>query len=227
MTWIKICGTTNLEDARAAVDAGADALGFIFAPSPRRIDPEAARNIGAELPPRFEKVGVFVNETAEHIREVAAYAGLTAVQLHGDESVAFARGLREGATLSADRARLRVFKAVAVAPGADGVLRSFAGSGAVDALLLDSAPRGADAARGGTGRSFDWGRAAVFVSGLASHPPLILAGGLSPDNVRIALQKLHPWGVDVCSGVECQPGRKDHDRLRAFVAAVRSAGEGA
>jgi phosphoribosylanthranilate isomerase len=217
MAWIKFCGTTNLEDARAAAAVGADAVGFLFAPSPRRIDPEAARAIIAQLPPGLEKVGVFVNQTVEHLREVAVYAGLTAMQLHGDESPEFARNLRQSAP------GLRIFKAVAVAPGVEGVLRRFAGSAAVDAVLLDSAPRPGDPSRGGTGRSFDWSRAVVFVPGLTQR--VILAGGLSPENVGVALRKLRPWGVDVCTGVESEPGRKDHDKLRAFVAAVRTAGE--
>jgi len=216
MTWIKFCGTTNLDDAVAAAAVGADAVGFVFASSHRRVDPDTARAIIAQLPPGLEKVGVFVNETMAHLREVAAYAGLTAVQLHGDESPEFARSVRQSAP------GLRIFKAVAVAPGVEGVLRCFAESPAVDAVMLDSAPRPSDPSRGGTGRSFDWSRAVVFVPGLTQR--VILAGGLSPENVSVALFKLRPWGVDVCTGVESEPGRKDHDKLHAFVAAVRAAG---
>ncbi len=221
MTWIKICGTTNLEDARAAVAAGADAVGFVFAPSPRRIAPTDAQRIIAELPPHVERVGVFVNESAERIREIVEEAGLTAVQLHGDETPAFAAGLFRvpGRTTRACR---RVFKALGVGPGLEGGLRSFLEGGSVDALLLDSA-RHADGPRGGSGLAFDWNRAQDFMPGLVTRIRVILAGGLEPANVTAAVRTLHPWGVDVCSGVERAPGAKDHDKLRAFIAAVRMA----
>jgi phosphoribosylanthranilate isomerase len=230
MTWVKICGTTNLADAAASVDAGADALGFIFAESPRRITPEQAREIISQLPPHVEKVGVFVNETPARIYEIITEAGLTAVQLQGDETADIANELKR---LKAKRhGQLRVFKALGVAPGVEGMLREFTSSSAVDGVLLDSfAARAAghaegtqDVARGGTGKTFDWKRAASFVPGLARRTRVIIAGGLSPGNVTEAIQTLNPWGVDVCSGVESSPGHKDPDKIREFVTAARAAG---
>lgn len=221
MTWIKICGNTNLEDALAAVEAGADAVGFIFAPSSRRIDPKTAEAMVAQLPETLEKVGVFVNESAEHIREIVEQVHLTAVQLHGDESPDFARNLfrRPG---RARRSRLRVFKALPVHTGIERALREFAHTRGIAAVLLDSAAHDSESPRGGTGWAFDWGRAATFVPGVAERVRVILAGGLTPANVTQAIQVLSPWGVDVCSGVERSPGKKDPARMRAFVAAVRA-----
>jgi phosphoribosylanthranilate isomerase len=226
MTWIKICGTTNRDDALAAVDAGADAVGFVFAHSPRRIDPDAAQAIAAVLPRVVEKVGVFCNESAERIEAIARQVGLTIIQLHGDETPAFARTLVRGGD---HRARLRVFKAVAVSPGVESALRDFAVAGTVDGLLLDSAVlraacmgQGTELVRGGTGVAFDWRRAVDFVPELAERTLVILAGGLSPANVAEAVRILKPWGVDVCTGVESSPGAKDHRKIREFVAAVRS-----
>ena len=229
MTWIKICGTTNRDDAFAAVKAGADAVGFVFAPGPRRIAPEAAQEIVAVLPRPVDKVGVFANESAERIETVARQVGLTVIQLHGDESPDFARQLfRRSDGFAGGRARLRVFKAVSVTPGVEGVLREFASSDAVDGILLDSAVlrvacmgQGTELVRGGTGVSFDWKRATDFVPGIAQRTRIILAGGLSPANVADAVRILKPWGVDVCTGVEASPGAKDHAKIRAFVAAVR------
>jgi phosphoribosylanthranilate isomerase len=225
MTWVKICGTTNREDALAAVDAGADAIGFVFAPSPRHIEPEAAKEIAAVVPHAVEKVGVFCNESAERIEAIARQVGLTIIQLHGDETPDFARGLFAD---SGDRARPRVFKAIAVSPGMESGLRDFAAAGTVDGVLLDSAVlraacmgQGTELVRGGTGVAFDWRRAADFVPGLAQRARVILAGGLSPANVADAVRILKPWGVDVCTGVESSPGAKDHAKVRAFVAAVR------
>ncbi|MBZ5509690.1 MAG: phosphoribosylanthranilate isomerase [Acidobacteriia bacterium] len=231
MTWIKICGTTTRADALAAVEAGADAVGFVFAASPRRIAPEAAQEIAAALPRPVDKVGVFANESAERIERVARQVGLTVIQLHGDESADFARRLFRSSDGRADgRARLRVFKAVSVMPGVEGVLRDFASSDAVDGILLDSAVlrvacmgQGTELVRGGTGVTFDWKRATDFVPGIAQRTRIILAGGLSPANVAEAVRILQPWGVDVCTGVEASPGAKDHAKVRAFVSAVRDA----
>jgi phosphoribosylanthranilate isomerase len=231
MTWVKICGTTNRDDALAAVIAGADAVGFVFASSPRRIEPEAAEQIVAVLPRTVDKVGVFANDSADRIESVARKVGLTAIQLHGDETPEFVRGLFHSAEGHAEgRVRLRVFKAVSVMPGVEGALRDFASVEGVDGLLLDSAVlragcmgQGTELVRGGTGVSFDWKRAADFVPGIAQRTRVILAGGLSPANVAEAVRILKPWGVDVCSGVEASPGAKDHAKIRAFVAAVRDA----
>ncbi len=221
MTWIKICGTTNPEDAAAAVEAGADALGFIFAPSPRRVDPITARTIVQGLPPEVDKVGVFVNEPLPQVRELVEAVGLTAAQLHGDEDPDYAHQLR--AEVTQHRTRFRVFKTLAITPGFEGLLRRFLADPAPDGLLLDSPPGDNDAARGGTGRSFDWNRAAEFLPGVPERVRIVLAGGLQPSNVAQALQQVRPWGVDVCTGVEREPGRKDPLKIMAFVHAVRAA----
>jgi phosphoribosylanthranilate isomerase len=221
MTWIKICGTTNLEDARLAVEAGADALGFVFAESPRRVTPEQAREIIADLPEGVEKVGVFVDETVERIRAIIDLAGLTAVQLHGEGFVQ--PGLRR--QLGADRPvkLLYVWRLEEFPPDGGFGLEIPADDDKPYALLLDSR---SSRAKGGTGASFDWKMWAQFLS---SHhlrqtlPRLIVAGGLRPHNVRDAIRLVCPWGVDVVTGVEHEPGRKDPQKVRAFVAAVRAA----
>jgi phosphoribosylanthranilate isomerase len=216
--WIKICGTTSLEDARSAADAGADALGFIFAPSPRRISPRDAARIIGELPETIEKVGVFVNQSLELILDTVERAGLTGVQLHGDEDAAFARALKK-----AGREKpLRVIKTVSLSNGSldksiafeDGVKEAF------DTLLLDS---GSSTKRGGTGKRFDWQSAAPMVRLVARKFKIVVAGGLSPTSVIEAVRLLDPWGVDVASGVEKEPGRKDPAKVREFIVAVREA----
>ena len=229
MTWVKLCGTTNLEDAQLAVAAGADALGFIFAESPRRITPAGARAIIEQLPPSVEKVGVFVNETPARMHDIIGLAGLTAVQLQGEETPEAAAQLRQ--LCASRRGQLRIFKALGMAQGIEGVMRDFTVTSAIDGVLLDSfAARAAGqaegehhVARGGTGKTFDWKRAASFVPGLAKRTRVIIAGGLSPANVGEAIRTLSPWGVDVCSGVEQSPGRKDAAKVRDFVTAARSA----
>jgi len=232
MTWLKICGTTNREDALAAVTAGADAVGFVFAPSARQIAPEAAADIAAALPRSMDKVGVFRNQSAERVEQIARQVGLTVVQLHGEESPEFARSLfRDQSGRRSGRARMRIFKAVSVVPGMESALRSFVPSDAVDGVLLDSlvvrlafSGQGSETVHGGTGVTFDWKRAAEFVPGIAQRTRVILAGGLTPANVAEAIRTLRPWGVDVCSGVEAAPGRKDHAKINAFATAVRTAG---
>jgi phosphoribosylanthranilate isomerase len=208
--WVKICGTTNLEDALAAVDAGADALGFVFAESPRRMEPAAAHRIARSVPERIEKVGVFVNDSAERILEIVEEAGLTVVQLHGDESVEFARGIASGG--------LKVFKAIPVRGGFAARMIAFTEKGEVDAVLLDTVA----AVRGGTGLSFDWSTVAKYMPAHGGEIRVIVAGGLTPLNVPDAIRILRPWGVDVASGVEREPGRKDHEKVRAFVKAAKS-----
>ncbi len=216
--WVKVCGNTNLDDARMAIDAGADAIGFVFAPSPRRVEPAAVRDIVAQLPPHIEKLGVFVNETAERIGAIVREAGLSGVQLHGDEGPEFARLLR--GMPESHQGRFRIVKSLPVYPGFEIEVRAFAESGAVDAVLLDAAT---DRARGGTGETFDWSRAAGFVTGAAKQMRIIVAGGLNDANVADAIAVLAPWGVDVCSGVETSPGRKDRGKVWAFVNAARAA----
>lgn len=229
MTWIKICGNTNRLDALAAVQAGADAVGFVFSPSPRRITPESAAEIIAELPRTVDRVGVFSNESAERIEGISRQVGLTVVQLHGDETTEFARNLfRTPDGRSDGHARLRVFKAICVMAGVEDVLREFVSARGVDGILLDSAVlrlgfggQPSELVRGGTGVTFDWRRAADFVPGISRKTRVILAGGLTSANVTEAVRILNPWGVDVCTGVEACHGTKDHAKIRAFVAAVR------
>lgn len=210
-TWIKICATTSLEDALASIEAGADALGFVFAPSKRRVSAEQAAKIAAQIPAHVKRVGVFNDDMAAHIAEIVAQVGLTAVQLHGEESPDF---IKELAARWPQGRRIRVIKTVLVN-------NNFATRFAqvchdypeIDSILLDSG--------GGSGRTFDWETARPLVAN--SGKRLIVAGGLNPENVGEAIRKFAPWGVDVVSGVECGPGRKDPMKLKAFVAAVRKA----
>jgi phosphoribosylanthranilate isomerase len=203
MVFVKICGITNLEDARAAVDAGADAVGFNFyRRSPRFIAPVDARDIIEQLPETVLSVGVFVNEgEPEQVARIADLAGLKAVQLHGDESPQYCRALR-------DRF---VIKALRVGMGFEPQsVKEYE----TNAILLDAFARDA---RGGTGRVIDWSIARQ-VRELV--PQLFLAGGLSVENVAEAITIVEPYAVDACSSLEQEPGRKDADRVRAFVAAA-------
>ena len=206
MTAVKICGLTSLEDATVAVEAGADLLGFVFyPPSSRYVTPAVVRPIVAELRrrrPPVRCVGVFVDESLEQMAAVAAVAGLDTVQLHGD--------VPSGLIAALQRRGLQVIHGLCVRDRKS--LAALAGSPA-DIYLLDAYVPGR---MGGTGQPFDWSLAA----GLHLDRPLVLAGGLTPENVARAIETVHPWGVDVSSGVEATPGVKDHDALRRFVAAV-------
>ena len=194
---VKICGITNRGDALAAVDGGASALGDNFYPaSPRYIAPEPAQAILAALPAGVVKVGVFVNEPAATVASLAGQLGLDVVQLHGDSAEV--------------PAGLRVWRAVAVAPGFD--VASLDPLPA-EAFLLD-APSGS--VYGGTGRSFDWSLAR------GARRQVIIAGGLDETNVRRAIEEARPWGVDACSRLESSPGRKHHRRMAQFLKAARS-----
>ncbi|HYP25088.1 MAG TPA: phosphoribosylanthranilate isomerase [Blastocatellia bacterium] len=210
---VKICGVRSLSEAEAAVDAGADALGFNFWPeSPRFIEPPLAHSIIASLPPFVSKVGVFVNEELGRIVETAASAGVDAVQLHGDEGPDFCARLR-----ASDRfGGVTLIKAVRVEKEAD--LEGI-GEYPVSAILLDSRVKGRF---GGTGEHFDW-RLAIKAKGFA---PIILAGGLRVENVREAIRSVGPFALDVCSGVESTPGVKDAGKVRAFMAEVDRANRG-
>lgn len=210
MTRVKICGLTTVEDAQAAAAAGADMIGFVFAPSPRRVTPEEAARIAGALPLFVLRVGVFVDADYDTVCRTAAQARLDVLQLHGSEDNTLLEQLR--------RAGHRVIKAVRVRDEAslDGLADL-----AADALLLDTAS-GAQA--GGTGRPFDWRLACLAKERLAQHGrrlPLIVAGGLRPDNVADCLRRVNPDGVDVSSGVERLPGRKCPERMREFVTIVR------
>lgn len=203
-TWIKICGTTSLGDALASVEAGADALGFIFAPSKRQITISGARQILRELPPHVERIGVFLDAQPEEIRKVLDQVPLTGIQMHGAESPE--QIYRQ---LSPEQ-RDSLFKIKTVIAQDGFVIPSVK---SVDAWLLDSGA--------GSGKTFDWRSARAQVTNCSCR--IIVAGGLTPENVSHALRALRPWGVDVVTGVESEPGRKDARKLKAFVSAVRRA----
>jgi phosphoribosylanthranilate isomerase len=215
MTWVKLCGTTDLHDAELSVAAGTDALGFIFAPSPRRIAIAEAAEIIARLPDGIEKIGVFVNQTPAHVAEVAQQAGLSGVQLHGDEPV---EQMSEFRRALGERRIIKTLQARDILKAPERLAEYLAARGSIDAILLDS---GSALQRGGTGTPFAWQEVAPFAAAVRAAMPLIVAGGLNPQNVAKAIQLFAPWGVDVVSGVESEPGKKDEARLRDFVAAVR------
>lgn len=204
-TRIKVCGITGPEDAQFAAAAGVDALGFIFAEkSQRRIDPDQARRIIRELPPFVDPVGVFVNSEAARVRELVEYCGLTVVQLHGQESAEYCRSMP-----------VRVVKAFSIRPETSD--REFAPyAGVTSGLLFDTWH---ERLAGGTGETFDWSMLAKFTI----PGPLILAGGLEPDNVGAAVRLVRPFAVDFNSGVEVSPGVKDHGLISAVVREVRLA----
>jgi phosphoribosylanthranilate isomerase len=207
MTLVKVCGITNLEDALAALAAGADMLGFNFyARSPRYVETAVAWRVIEHLPEGVECVGVFVNESSpEAVLEIARESGVSAVQLHGDETPEFCRALEGFETIKA----LRV--------GRDYVVEK-AAAFSTDAVLLDAY---APDAFGGTGHTFDWALARATREAV---PRLFLAGGLKPSNVAAAIDAVGPHAVDVCSGVETSPGRKSFQLMRDFIAAAREAG---
>jgi phosphoribosylanthranilate isomerase len=213
--WIKICATTNLDDAFASIDAGASALGFILTESPRRVTPDAAREIIAALPPSFEKIGVVVNESPEALAKLASELGLTGLQLQGDEPPELLPEYRRALGLRMVIKTLQARELLADPAKLDSYLQMHA---SIDAILLDS---GSPAARGGTGQIFDWNAALPLVQHIKKVVPVIIAGGLHPDNVADAVRLFDPCGVDVVSGVERETGKKDAARVRAFIAAAR------
>lgn len=204
---VKVCGITNLEDAQAAVEAGADALGFVcYRKSPRFVDAEVIRAIVSELPPFVLPVGVFVNEEQKVVRDLLDRCGLVLAQLHGDETAAYCESLGRP-----------VLKAIRLQSRSDFLaLAEFKGRALVRGILVDAF---SDAAYGGTGHRVDWSLAAE-ASRLGR---VILAGGLTPENVGEAIKTVRPYGVDVSSGVEANPGRKDHGKVRAFIQAAKLA----
>lgn len=213
--WIKICATTSLEDAQLAAEADADAIGFVFAPSPRRVTAEQVAAITPHLPATIEKIGVFVDAPLEEIEEAVRACGLTGVQLHSEAAPHAPRDLRGRFGPSLKILRVVHFGAQAAERAA-----ALDEDADVDAILVDSRT---PTAAGGTGITFDWpsARDTLFQSGKARKR--IVAGGLTPRNVAQAIATLRPWGVDVASGVESAPGRKDPDKVRAFVANARAA----
>ena len=201
MTRVKVCGITNLEDAWTAIEAGTDALGFVFVPNtPRYIEPDDANAIMRQIPPLVTTIGLFVNAGGTQIRDVAKKCRLDAIQLHGNESPELCHSLN-----------LRIIKAFRIKESEPlNILSKFQ----VDAYLLDTYVKGK---LGGTGKTFDWN--------LAYHAKkygqIILAGGLNPSNVSTAINQVKPYAVDVSSGVEAEPGRKDPQKVRDFIRTVR------
>jgi len=208
MVKVKICGITNWGDARQAIESGADLLGFNFvATSPRYVTPAKARRMVKKLPRKIAAVGVFENAPEETMLAIARSVGLDQLQLHGDETPAMVARLA-----GSNRRRLRVIKALRVKKSfRAGQLDAYKRA---DAILLDAYSR---KARGGTGKTFDW-QAARRAKG---HGRIILAGGLTPENVAEAIRAARPYAVDVCSGVESRPGKKDARRMRNLVNAVK------
>jgi phosphoribosylanthranilate isomerase len=203
---IKVCGITRVEDAAEAIRLGAAAVGFVFWPdSPRLVSVPAAREIAAGVPPFVARIGVFVNAPVDEVTRVVETVGLDAVQLHGDEGVH-----------QYERVKSRLIKAVTLVSDAD-VARA-ATLPAHVTTLVDATDR---VRRGGTGQVADWSQAAA----LAARRPVILAGGLTAENVGAAVRRVRPWALDVSSGVESAPGIKSRARLEAFFAAVAASAE--
>jgi phosphoribosylanthranilate isomerase len=204
MTFVKVCGMTNVADARAAAEAGADAVGLIFAESPRQIGFEEARKVSIALPEDVLKVGVFVNEEPPEILRVAREVGLDVAQLHGDETPGTVAEIRS--------AGLAVMKAVRVR-NAEDLAAEVEGFDA-DLYLLDAY---SDRVRGGTGRTFDWGMA----KSLIGRGNIVVSGGLGPENVRAAIDFFEPYGVDASSSLEDTPGKKNEESVRRFIVAAK------
>ena len=204
MTKVKICGITNLGDAMAACRYGADALGFVFAKSPRKISSRKAAAIIKKLPSHIAKVGVFVDEDAKNILRIAKDCRLDCAQLHGGESINYCKGLKK---------YIKIIKAVRLS--GDKGLRGLKKYD-VDAFLLDSYVKGK---HGGTGTAFDW---ALAVKAKDAGKPVIIAGGLNHKNVGSAISKVRPYAVDASSGLERSPGRKDRSLVKKFIEAAKA-----
>lgn len=202
---IKICGITNPQDAKAAVEAGADALGFVFhRKSPRVVEPNVVTAIIADLPPFVLPIGVFVNEEVSVVRDLMDTCGLALAQLHGDETAAYCEALARP-----------VLKSIRLRTRGDLLgLAEYQGRARVRGFLVDAF---SEHGYGGTGQVADWPLAAEA----AKACRILLAGGLTPENVEAAVRQVRPYGVDVSSGVEASPGRKDHEKVRVFIEAAR------
>jgi phosphoribosylanthranilate isomerase len=218
--WIKVCGNTSLEDALLAVEAGADALGFVFAPSPRRVTVGQVAEIVPHLPPAVEKIGVFVDAALEEIYTTVRACGLTGVQLHSAAGPELPQKLRE--RFGPQLLILRVVHFdVRATESIEEQIAVHVRNPHIHAVLVDS--RTATAV-GGTGVTFDWELASkTLFQDTEAGRRLIAAGGLNPANVAEAIATLHPWGVDVASGVEAEPGKKDPAKVREFVSRARAA----
>lgn len=222
MTWVKICGNTSLPDAQLAIEYGADALGFVFAESKRRVTPAHVATITPHLPQNVERVGVFYSRDAAEIASVIEQAGLSAAQLHGGLDLGLIEQLRHRLG-----EKLGLIQTLHWVVGSDSAqtlkeeLAEIAASGMVDRVLVDSR---VGSAGGGTGIAFDWKAARSVLQQAAPQVRIIAAGGLRPENVGEAIRELSPWGVDVASGVEAGPGQKDAYKLRAFLQAAKQEG---
>ena len=220
--WIKICANTNLDDAQLAAKLGADAVGFVFSRSTRRVTPAEVARITPHLPSNVERIGVFSALDAHEIANAAREAGLTAVQLHGGVSLTLIRQLHKifnGEICLIQTVHWNIDAVDANASVVTQHLREIAADGLVDRVLIDSKT---STASGGTGIAFDWNSARSALAEAATGLKLIVAGGLRPENVSEAITRLKPWGVDVASGVEQSPGRKSHEKLAAFLYAARN-----
>lgn len=218
MTWVKICGITNLEDALVAVEAGADAVGFVFyEKSPRCVSVETAREIVRKLPESVEKVGVFVNGPVDRADTILQRVQLTTAQVYSKSN-------DEWDVWEAwyQNSQKKLMMAIAGEALKDNLVGVTIGSveKRISSIVVDS---GLGNHPGGTGKRFDWKGAQAGIRGLGTIVPIVVAGGLNPENVGEAISILHPWGVDVASGVEARPGKKDPEKVRAFVRAVREA----
>jgi len=202
---IKICGITNPIDALQAVDSGADALGFVFyKKSPRHVRPNVVKSIVANLPPFVLPVGIFVNEDAQVVRDIMDVCGLALAQIHGDETADYCESLGRPVIRGIRLRDRSTFLAMA----------EYKGRARVRGFVLDAF---SDNAYGGTGKTSDWALAAEAAQSFS----FLLAGGLTPDNVQEAIQKVQPYGVDVSSGVEARPGKKDPAKIQAFIQAAK------
>jgi phosphoribosylanthranilate isomerase len=222
MTWVKICGMTNLEDALVAVEAGADAVGFVFyEKSPRCVSVETARQIVGKLPATVEKVGVLAGESVARADEIVSGVGLDALQVY-PFSYAKSGGAYDNLGANSRLGKKKLYFALPIArymsEGHQVTVDVKDPESRFAALLLDS---GGGQQPGGTGVAFDWKKAVPLVARLSRTVSVVIAGGLTPENVGEAIGILQPWGVDVASGVEASPGKKDAEKVRAFVRAVR------
>lgn len=222
--WVKICGTTSLQDAELAAEAGADALGFVFAESRRRVTPRAVRAITKHLPEQIERYGVFVNPTFDEVVEAAEEAGLTGVQVHATRDPALTARLRAYWSSQPQPVTMKLLQVLHfTAETLPAELAALSEDYWIDAALIDShTPNAA----GGTGVRFDWQKASAAIRAAAPQLRLIVAGGLSPENVMEAITLMRPWGVDVVTGVEASPGHKDAAKVRTFVQRAREAAAG-
>ena len=222
--WIKICGNRSLDDLQPSVEAAADAVGFVFAASPRHANAEQAASLTPTLPADLTQVGVFQSRDFAEISAAVRTAGLSGVQLHGGLDLALIENLRRGYGNSLFLIQTLHWR-VDDDPGSSEQalreqLRSVSRHRGADAILIDARTA---TALGGTGKTLPWPRLRDLIGGEAGKTRVILAGGLTPENVAEAIQTARPWGVDVSSGVERRPGSKDPARVRAFIAAARTA----